>query len=147
VAGIGDHFGVSKSHARRVMTGIGLVAVLVVCAWFALGIRQARDVDEATALLSQSAPLTAAQADHAASLLHTAGQLNPDAQVDVLRGQLAYDRGERGQAQQILGVVVRREPRNLVAWLWKARSATDASEFKAALAHVGLLMPRVPPPP
>jgi hypothetical protein len=143
---IEDDLRVRESRGRRVMTGIGLVAVLIVCAWFALGIRQAHDTAQATALLSRT-PLSATQAAHIASLLHTAEQLNPDVQVDILRGQLAHDRGRRRQAAQILASVVRREPENAFAWFWKAITATNASEFKLALAHIALLMPKVPAAP
>jgi predicted Zn-dependent protease len=124
---------------------LALVAVaLVVCAWFALGIRQANQVDDAAAIVAK--PATPAQARHAEKLLHDARALNPDAQVDVLRGQLALQQGDRNGAHRILSDVVAREPDNLQAWVSLARASRNAAEFRSALAHVAKLVPRVPPP-
>jgi predicted Zn-dependent protease len=122
-----------------------LVAVaLAVCAWFALGIRQANQVNDAAAIVGS--PASAAQARHAAKLLDDARTLNPDARVDVLRGQLALQQGDRDRAHRILSDVVAREPENLEASVSLARASRNAAEFRGALAHVAQLVPRVPPP-
>jgi predicted Zn-dependent protease len=122
-----------------------LVAVaLAVCAWFALGIRQANQVNDAAAIVGR--PASAAQARHAAKLLDDARTLNPDARVDVLRGQLALQQGNRDRAHRILSHVVAREPQNLEASVSLARASRTAAEFRGALAHVAQLVPRVPPP-
>jgi predicted Zn-dependent protease len=109
---------------------IALVAVaLVACAWFALGIRQAHDVNAAGAILD-SPRLTGAQARHAAH----AAFLNPDRQVDVLRAQLRRDQGDLRGARAILRPVISSEPDNLQAWLELARSsAGDRASASRAL--------------
>ena len=122
-----------------------LVAVaLVACAWFALGIRQANQVDDAAAIVAR--PATPAQARHAERLLRDAGTLNPDAHVEVLRGELALQEGDRDRAHRILSSVVAREPANLEAWVALARSSRNGAELRRALTHVAGLVPRVPPP-
>jgi predicted Zn-dependent protease len=121
-----------------------LILAIVACAWYVLGIRQAHDTAAATALLARGTPVTAAEAARADALLHVAAQLNPDQQVVILRAQVAYDRGDRRRAEQLLAPVVRDEPRNAVAWLWVARAAPDPMTFKRALASIGRLVPQVP---
>ena len=123
------------------------VAALVVCAWFAVGIRQANDVTRAAAIAGRPAAGGAAAARHAESLLSDARWLNPDLQVDVLRGIVARDRGALPRARRILHGVVRREPENLQAWIELARSSTgDPRTALDALLHVRKLVPAVPPP-
>ena len=122
-----------------------LVAVFAVfaCAWFALGLRQARDVDHATTLLSAGAHIGGRDAAQAASLLHDAHVLNPDRQVDVLRAQLADERGDRQAAERILRKVVAAEPMNAQAWVVLARSATDGQTLRLAFRRLAALVPPV----
>jgi len=125
-----------------------IALALVICAWFALGIRQANDTQDAAALVTGAPRLGAAQARHAASLLTAARALNPDAQVDVLRGELALQQGDARRARRILSAVVRREPQSLNGWIWLARSSSDdPATFRRALARARQLVPAVPLPP
>jgi predicted Zn-dependent protease len=110
---------------------------------FAIGVRQARDVDHATALLSGGPHISRSDAAQAASLLHSAGQLNPDRQVDVLRAQLAQERGDRGGAERILRGVVAAEPMNATAWVALARSTTDRATLRLAFRRLAQLVPPV----
>ena len=72
-----------------VVRGVLVVAAVVVAGWFALGVRQSHDFDVASDIIGSPAPLSARQAAHADSLLHSAKQLNPDLAVDLLQSQLA----------------------------------------------------------
>lgn len=125
----------------------GLVVVaLVVCAWFALSARQAVNTNRAAALVG-SGSLTASQAQHADSLLSAAGTLNPDLTPDILRGQLALQRGEYQTALADLESVTRREPLNLGAWSALAYTAARAGErgtLIRAAHHISILFPKLP---
>ena len=125
---------------------VGLVAVaLVACAWFALGIRQAHEIARATSIVSQARALTPARAREADSLLRSAGALNPDLEVDVLRGRVALARGNLVGARRILTSVVRREPENVEAWIWLARASNGSpATFRLAVMRVQQLIRSVP---
>ncbi len=134
--------------ARMATRGALLVLALVMAAWFALGIRQAQNTNQASALVAPGARLTASQAAKASDLLDAAGFLNPDRQVEVLRAELRADRGDLSGARRILKGVVRTEPQNLAAWLALARSsAGDVTDFYAAAYAIHHLVPPVPPAP
>ena len=123
-----------------------LVVATVACAWFVLGIRQAHEIARATSIVSQQGPPAPAQARTAASLLHSAGTLNPDLEVDVLRGRLALARDDLPAARRILESVVHREPQNLEAWIWLARASSGSpSAFRLAVSRIKTLLPNVPP--
>jgi Tetratricopeptide repeat len=128
---------------------VALVAVALLAAgWFAIGMRQARDVDHANAIVSGSGQPSAAQARRASSLLSAAAFLNPDRQVDVLRAQLEREQGDLRGARKILKRVVSTEPENLLAWVWLARSSIgDLKDFYAAAYRIRQLLPPVPPAP
>jgi hypothetical protein len=120
-----------------------LVLAIVVCAWFALGIRQAREINEATNVITQSGTIPAPNLHSAASLLSSAGTLNPDLEVDVLRARLAVEQRDPKRAEQILKATVRKEPMNLEAWVWLAGvSLIDPPEAHIALAQIRRLDPR-----
>ncbi len=129
------------------MTVVRVIAALLalaVCAWFALGAVQARDVDRASAIVSAPGALGGAAAAQAASLLDHAGTLNPDRQVDLLRAELAARRGDLPGARAILVGVVHDEPQNIDAWAALARaSAGDPAAFRLAVARVRALAPPV----
>lgn len=130
----------------RVTRGAMLVSALAACAWFVLGLRQTHEIDKATSILSQQHAPTAAQSRTAGSLLNSAGTLNPDLEVDVLRARLALSRGEPHTARTIMQSVVRREPQNLEAWIWLARSSVGSpATFRLAAVRVQQLLPHVPP--
>jgi hypothetical protein len=121
------------------------VVALVVCAWFALGVREARDTSKASALVSKPRFATAAEAREVRSLLHDARLLNPDEELNILRGRLALQRRDQRLARQIFAEVTRSEPRNLEGWLWLAHaSASNQSLFDYALTRVRKLEPILP---
>lgn len=129
------------------MTAIRIVAAvcaLSVAAWFAIGTRQAHGTDGATAIVTSARTISAAQAQRADALLHGAGLLNPDQEVNILRGAAALESGHGLRAQQTFEAVTRAEPQNLEAWLWLARSS-GANErlFSRALVRVRQLEPLV----
>src|ERR1700759_5260054 len=98
-----------------------VVAALAATAWFVLGVRQAHELTSAQSIISGRAPVTVASASRARSLLSAAAFLNPDSQIDVLRGQLALRQGDKARALHIFEGVVRGEPLNLVAWVATAQ--------------------------
>jgi predicted Zn-dependent protease len=123
-----------------------LVLSVVVCAWFALAWSQARDTERAGALIGSAKSLSAAQARHARSLLQGAGTLNPDAAVDILRGELALGQHNAVSAVQILESVTRREPQNLNAWVqlaFASARAGDSALTLVAARHVSALFPKL----
>jgi predicted Zn-dependent protease len=112
---------------------VAVLFALLCCAWFALSARQAHNVAVASSIVNDNPPLTAAQVRRATDSLNAAASLNPDLEVDVLRGQLAIDQGHRAQARRILFGVIRREPKLLAAWQQYARaSAGDPVAFYAS---------------
>jgi predicted Zn-dependent protease len=124
-----------------------LVAALavVIVAWFVLAAREARDLVEATNIVTQSASITPAQASHASRLLTSAGQLNPDRQVDLLRAALAANRNQNGRARQLLEGVTSAEPENVQAWYLLAQvSGRDYRVEALALKRIARLHPYVP---
>jgi predicted Zn-dependent protease len=126
---------------------IGVLIALALCAWFALGIRQAQETTKATAIVSATTPLTAAQIKQVSDLVSDARALNPDTAVDVLRAQLDRDQNELVAARQVLERVVAKEPDNAVAWVWLARSSGGAPlTFANALRRLRSLVPAVLPP-
>jgi hypothetical protein len=121
-----------------------LVALLV-CAWFALGARQAVDTSRASALLGGGRRLTAREAARARSLLSSAGTLNPDRSVELLRGQLAVDQHRYAVGERIFETVTRSEPLNLQAWdqlTFAAGSAHDTATLAVAIRHIRQLYPK-----
>lgn len=128
--------------SRIAALAAGCVA-LVACAWFALGAVQAIDTSRATALLSGRS-ISPRRADEVRSLLDTAGTLNPDQSVNLLRGQLAYRQGHIGRARGILLSVTQAEPQNLQAWLQLAHDSDSVTYFRLALTRINRLLPPVP---
>ena len=121
-----------------IVLGIG------VCAWFVLGARQAHDMGAAAPIATANS-VTPAQAKHFRSLLDAAGTLNPDREVDVLRGSLEAAEGRHVKARQTLFRVIREEPKNLDAWLAYARASSDSPKaFFAAQIGIRRLVPRIP---
>ena len=115
------------------------------CAWFVVGIRQAQEIQRASAILSRASTVTPAEARTVSSLLSSAAFLDPDREVNLLRGQLALERGRPSRAQQIIEHVTRAEPQNLAAWLALAQAATnDVGLFDYALRRIRALEPVVP---
>lgn len=121
---------------------------LVAAAWFGLGIHQAHDIGGAAAIVAGTSHVSPGQARHAGDLLRSASVLNPDDEVDILRGELALDEGNRVAARRIFEQVGAKEPENALAWEWLARaSPDDAHDFFQAIIHLRELVPRVPSAP
>jgi predicted Zn-dependent protease len=122
---------------------LAIVSVaVVVCAWFAVGVRQAIDTDKADAIATGTATVSADQASHADSLLHAAGFLNPDLEVDLLRGTIALDRQQHLRAVSIFQSVTRREPENIDAWLTLAQAEYgEKRPLAVAVAQIAKLDP------
>jgi predicted Zn-dependent protease len=121
-----------------------VAAALAVCLWFVVGIRQTVNTSRATALVGNGAHLTAPEVRRARSLLSSAGNLNPDLGVELLRGQLALDQRRAVPAERIFESVTRREPLNLQAWVKLAYAAAAAHDERTALAaghHIVALYP------
>jgi predicted Zn-dependent protease len=134
-------------HAMTVAVRITLaVAALVVAAWFGLGWYQDHQTQRATALAAGGHRLTARQARDARSALDSAGTLNPDRAVSVLRGELAIDQRQYLAAIRILRGVTASEPLNLTAWAElgiAAAKSGDRATLIAAGHHIAVLIPRV----
>lgn len=120
-----------------------IALALLVCAWFAIGIRQAHDTTQAQTILSASRSVDGAQARHLSSLLSAAAVLNPDQEVQVLRGRLAFAQGDKARAVTILQAVTRAEPRSREAWLWLAHAAISVNPvlFNQALHTIFAIDP------
>ncbi|MBV9193484.1 MAG: hypothetical protein JO168_05015 [Solirubrobacterales bacterium] len=130
----------------RLLRAAVAVLALVVCAWFALGARQAHELSAAGNLITTPGALTRPQAAHAEAMLRAAATLNPDSQVDVLRGRLALTQGQRARATNLFTRVAEREPMNVVAWYWLAQDPQSYGAWLVALARVAQLEPRLPAP-
>ena len=122
---------------------VACIFAVVLCAWFALDVRQQQQTARARALIARSAPLSHAEARQARSALDAAAQLNPDSEVSLLRAQLATDLGDRPQAVRILEQVTRQEPKNAVAWLDLAQTARSKGLVIYALAQIAALVPHL----
>ncbi|HUE26442.1 MAG TPA: hypothetical protein VMP89_06680, partial [Solirubrobacteraceae bacterium] len=70
------------------------VVALAVCAWFVIGVRQAQDLAAATSVVQVGGAAGPARLAAAAADLHSAAFLDPDQEVNILRGRLAIARGE-----------------------------------------------------
>jgi predicted Zn-dependent protease len=124
---------------------VSVIVALVVAAWFALGIRETHELNTVTSILS-AGQLTPAQARHADDLLQSAGTLNPDHQVQLLRGEVALATGDLPAAQRIILHVAREEPDNIDAWAELARAAGSNHQLiLLPFNNVARLSPRLRP--
>jgi hypothetical protein len=125
-----------------------LTVSLILCAWFALGIRQASRTEQARAIVTHQPLPDRGRLREAGALLRDAGLLNPDAEVDVLRAGLALDLHDIRGAERILSAVVGREPMNIEAWASLALVAqqVDPPVHRRAAAQVRRLAPPVRSP-
>jgi predicted Zn-dependent protease len=124
---------------------VSAVAALVVAAWFALGIRQTHELNTVTSILSGHPTLGVAQVKRADGLLDSAGTLNPDGQVSLLRGEVSLAAGRTADAQRTILQVTRDEPLNVDAWAALARTAgSNHRLILLALGNIGKLVPKVP---
>ena len=121
--------------ARSTLAVIALVAI----AWFALGVRQARDTAQATSLLVRFTPLTAAQLNHAANLVNDAAFLNPDQQVNLMRGWLQLQPHHRAAAELIFAHEVLLHPQDINGWDWLFQAANGIDPATAQRAQAQML--------
>ncbi len=122
-----------------------MAAAAIACAWFALGIVESHDLDRATTVISQPKAYGSATLRSTSGLLNSAGVLNPDAEVDILRGRLELAEGRTAGALKTLTDVAHREPLNIEAWIWLAGAALrDPAIGRVAVQHIHQLDPRVP---
>jgi hypothetical protein len=97
---------------------LGLLTVaVIVCAWFALGIRASHDAGVVSAILQAHNNPTPAEAAKARSALGDAEVLNPDQNLQILRAQIEFHSGNVAAGISIAKSVVKREPLNVSAWL------------------------------
>jgi hypothetical protein len=94
-----------------------IVAALVACAWFALGIRSSHDADRVSALISSAGSIPASQAPADYRALDDAEVLDPDQSLELLRSEVALHAGQHSYALAIAKRIVAREPQNPNAWL------------------------------
>jgi hypothetical protein len=125
----------------------GAAGAAVVCAWFVLGTVQAHDENRATALIDSNATPTSAVTSRILHLLDTAGTLNPDQDVALLRSQAQTRAGRNAAAVRTAQAVTRAEPLNIDAWTVLAFAAQpiDPAEARLARARQASLAPPVPP--
>lgn len=113
---------------------------LVVAAWLALGLRDARLEQRGTDLSRTPAAVDdAAVAREADEQLADAELLNPDTNPIVVRSGLALRRGDLDRGIALLEDVVEREPENLPAWRLlglAARAAHDPGLERRAQREV-----------
>jgi Flp pilus assembly protein TadD len=110
----------------RVARVVALASAVLICAWFALGARQAHETAAATSLLSGNGSLNAQQIAHARSLVDGASLLNPDIEPKLLSSKLAIKRHEFARAVEIARAATREEPQNVATWLAVAVAAFDS---------------------
>ena len=117
----------------------------VVCA----GHLQAHDENRATALIDSSGTPSRALTAQILHLLDTAGTLNPDRDIALLRSQALTRAGRGAAAVRTAQSVTRAEPLNIDAWTVLAFAAQpiDPAQARLARAHQASLAPPVPAAP
>jgi len=121
----------------------GIVAALVIAAWFALGVMQSTSEKAASRRLATLAHPSPAAAERTRRLLDRASWLNPDQSPDIERAHLQLQRAGPAASVRALLAVARREPRNLNVWAAIALVATgrDSGAEALALARIRQLDP------
>jgi hypothetical protein len=125
------------------------VSAAALCAWFVLGTVQAHDENVATALIDNTGTPSPALTHRILSLLDTAGTLNPDRDIALLRSQAQTRAGRDAAAVRTARAVTRAEPLNIDAWTVLAFAAQpiDPAQARLARAHQASLAPPVPSAP
>jgi urease accessory protein UreF len=131
----------SVSAPRFAVTAAICLVGLLLCAWFALSLRQSVATDRATALVQSGNALSASEVKRTRHELHVAGQLNPDRSVTVLGAELAARLGNRRQGERLLDRVVAAEPDNAVAWHDLITVAPDTKTIRRSLLAFARLDP------
>lgn len=123
-----------------------VLVAIIVAGWFGLGTQQTHSLNAAEAILANANGLNRGQARHVSSLLSSAATLNPDRQVDVLRGDLASIEGHRAPAARIFLAIVHSEPQNVVAWYDLANATANPHTLTQALRQIAKLAPDIKSP-
>jgi hypothetical protein len=119
-----------------------MIAALGVCGWFVIGIRQAQDLSAATSIVAAGHAAGPGRLAAAAADLRSAAFLDPDQEVNILRGRLTIARGQVALARRILASVTRAEPMNLEAWIWfTGASLGSPREGRIGTARIAQLDP------
>ena len=112
---IGPHYDTIAGHTVTQIWRYGLaLGALLVSAWFALGVRQVRERNDAVRLLAN--PRTE-QLPTIDSALDRAGLLYPGTDVTLFRAQLAMNRRNYQGAKGLIDQATAAEPDDLQAWL------------------------------
>ncbi len=138
----------ARGRSSRLRWPLAAGAALL-CAWFVLGTVQAHDESVATALIDRSGTPSPALTARILGLLDTAGTLNPDRDIALLRSQAQTRAGRNVAAVRTARGVTRAEPLNINAWTVLAFAAqpVDPTEARLARAHQHSLAPPVPSAP
>jgi hypothetical protein len=125
---------------RMLLPALAAIGALIVAAWFYVGTRQTADLASANAIVNAGDHLSAADARHAQSLLHSAAFLNPDRTIDLDRSRIAIKTGHRRRAYRLAISVTNAEPMNATAWQYVAAAALNSREANAAFARFAALV-------
>ncbi len=123
---------------------LGLAAAA--CAWFALGLVQTHDENQALNLIDQPTTPTPATTAKIMSLLDHAGTLNPDRDIALDRSQAQTRAGDSAAGITTAQRVVRAEPDNVDAWIVLGFAAHKADPTLARLAQAKELQLAPPVP-
>jgi hypothetical protein len=123
---------------------LGLAAAA--CAWFALGLVQTHDENQALNLIDQPTTPTPATTAKIMSLLDRAGTLNPDRDIALDRSQAQTRAGDSAAGITTAQRVVRAEPDNVDAWIVLGFAAHKADPTLARLAQAKELQLAPPGP-
>jgi hypothetical protein len=116
-------------RALRALAATGAVAM---CAFFAIGIRQATSVNAVNALLGTGHGLSSAQQRSAASELKSAKFGYPGQDVRILAAQVAIQERRYTRAESIAESINRAEPENLQGWIQLAAAGLNVPDLHAA---------------
>lgn len=119
------------------------ILALVVAAWFVLAARQAHDTASAQAIVTGRLTLSPRSASRIYSLLDSAGTLNPDRMVKLIRAETEIEQARNRQAIALLLSVAKDEPLNREVWAFLARAAVDDEPAltQKAIVRLGALEP------
>jgi O-Antigen ligase len=141
----------ARSRPRSAVPLRWLIAAgaTALCAWFVLGTVQAHDANRATALIDGPGTPSQALTSQILHLLDTAGTLNPDRNIALLRSQAQTRAGRDTAAVRTALGVARAEPLNIDAWTVLAFAAQPIDPVEAGLARArqASLAPPVPRAP
>jgi hypothetical protein len=131
---------IESMSRRMLLPAVAAIGALIVAAWFYLGTRQTADLASANAIVTTGGHLSAGDARHARSLLHSAAFLNPDRTIDLDRSRIALETGDKRRAYRLATSVTDAEPMNAVAWQYVARAALNSREVDAAFGRFATLV-------